>query len=58
VNKEQEEMKISPKFFEDQLVPREEEDTVVFSWKEKLDGLVLPKQTLKAAKKRLETSQM
>jgi len=30
----------------------------VFSWKDKFDGLVLPKQTLKAARKKLETSQV
>ena len=52
-------MKISPKFYDDQQIQNQErndEEVVVFSWTDKLEGLALPKQTLKAVRKQLEIS--
>lgn len=52
-------MKISPKFYDDQQIQNQEQnddEVVLFSWKDKLEGLALPKLTLKAVRKQLETS--
>jgi hypothetical protein len=59
LNQDKEEMKISPKFYDDQQIQNQErndEEVVVFSWTDKLEGLALPKQTLKAVRKQLEIS--
>jgi hypothetical protein len=59
LNQDKEEIKISPKFYDDQRIQNQEridDEVVVFSWTDKLEGLALPKQTLKAVRKQLEIS--